>query len=67
MQETPETLLERTSVLLESLAIILQRNIDTLQKRPPPVTPASNKAGNKASKGFITGDGRSKGKTPELP
>ena len=36
MQETPETLMGITSDLLESLASILQRNIDTLQHDPNP-------------------------------
>ena len=37
MQETPEGLLEITSALLESLAIILQRNIDALQNDHHPL------------------------------
>ena len=37
MQETPESLLEITSALLESLAIILQRNIDALQNDHHPL------------------------------
>ena len=37
MQETPESLLEITSALLESLAIILQRNIDALQNDNHPL------------------------------
>ena len=37
MQETPETLTEITSALLESLALILQRNIDALQNDPHPL------------------------------
>ena len=36
MQETPETLMEITSDLLESLAPILQRNINTLQQDSNP-------------------------------
>ena len=37
MQETPETLMEITSDLLESLASILQRNIGALQHDPHPL------------------------------
>ena len=37
MQETPETLLEETSELLEALAPIVQRGIDTLQHDPHPL------------------------------
>ena len=37
MQETSESLLEITSALLESLAIILQRNVDALQNDPHPL------------------------------
>lgn len=36
MQETPETLMEITSNLLESLVPILQRNVDTLQQNSNP-------------------------------
>ncbi len=37
MQETPETLLEETSNLLDALASVLQRSIDALQHDPNPL------------------------------
>ena len=37
MQETPETLLEETSELLDALAPVVQRNIDALQHNPNPL------------------------------
>ena len=37
MQETPETIMDITSALLESLVVILQRNIKALQHDPHPL------------------------------
>lgn len=39
MQETPETLLEETSELLEALVPIVQRSIGALQHDLHPATP----------------------------